>query len=96
MSETQKQNITNINEILYKLSEKEISIANSFFENMINMKLLALCPDAILENMDTTEKLMLIDYYSKSEEERKKDEEDAIPLEECLKKAGLTIDDLHD
>ena len=40
------------------------------------MKVLALVPDAILENMDTTEKLMLIDYYSKSEEERKKNRED--------------------
>lgn len=96
MSEIQKQNITNINEILYKLSENEIIIANSFFENLINMKVLALVPDAIIENMDTTEKLMLIEYYSKSEAEREKDEKEAIPFEECLKKAGLTIDDLQD
>lgn len=94
MSEMQKQSITNINEILYKLSENEISIANSFFENMINMKVLVLCPDAILENMDTTEKLMLIDYYSKSETERQKDREEAIPFEEILEEEGLTRDDL--
>ncbi len=94
MSEIQKQSITNINEILYKLSENEISIANAFFENMVNLKVLALCPDAILENMDTTEKLMLIDYYSKSEEERQKDREEAIPFEEILKEEGLTRDDL--
>ena len=58
------------------------------------MKVLALVPDAILENMDTTEKLMLIDYYSKSEEERQKEREEAIPFEEILKEEGLTRDDL--
>ena len=61
MSENQKQSIININEILYKLSESEISIASSFFDNLLNMKVLALVPDAIIENMDTTEKLMLIE-----------------------------------
>ena len=94
MSESQKQTITNINEILYKLSEDEIRIANSFFENLINLKVLVVCPDAILENMDTTEKLMLIDYYSKSEDERKKDIEEAISFEDILKEEGLTSDDL--
>ena len=86
MSENQKQNIININEILKNLSESEISIASSFFENLLNMKVLALVPDAIIENMDTTEKLMIIEYYSKKEEERKKDEEEAIPLEEIYRK----------
>ena len=89
MSENQKQSIININEILYKLSESEISIASSFFDNLLNMKVLALVPDAIIENMDTTEKLMLIEYYSKSEAERKEDEEEAIPLDEILKEEGL-------
>ena len=89
MSEVQKQSILNINEILYKLNENEISVASSFFDNLLNMKVLALVPDAILDNMDTTEKLMLIEYYSKSEEERKKDEEEAIPLDEILKEEGL-------
>lgn len=89
MSENQKQSIININEILYKLSESEISIASSFFDNLLNMKVLALVPDAIIENMDTTEKLMLIEYYSKSEAERKRDEEESIPLDEILKEEGL-------
>lgn len=89
MSEMQKQSILNINEILYKLNENEISVASSFFDNLLNMKVLALVPDATLDNMDTTEKLMLIEYYSKSEEERKKDEEEAIPLDKILKEEGL-------
>jgi len=37
MSENQKQVIANVNEILYKLTESEISVVNSFFENMINI-----------------------------------------------------------
>ena len=66
MSENQKQNIININEILCKLNEKEINIVSSFFDNLLNMKVLALIPDAIIENMDTEEKIMLIEYYSKT------------------------------
>lgn len=89
MSESQKQSIININEILYKLSESEIRVANSFFESLVNMKLLALVPDAIIENMDTTEKLMLIEHYSKTEEEREIEREEAIPLEEILEEEGL-------
>ena len=54
------------------------------------MKILALVPDAIIENMDTTEKLMLIDYYTKTEEERKKDEQEAISIEDSMKKQGIT------
>jgi len=91
MSENQKQRILNINEILCVLNENEINVANAFFENILNMKVLALVPDAILENMDTIEKLMLIEYYSKREEEREKDRKEAISLEDVLKKAGLDI-----
>ena len=89
MSESQKQSIININEILPRLSESEMNVAIAFFDNLLNMKVLALVPDAILENMDTTEKLMLIEYYSKSEDERKKDEDEAIPLDEILKEEEL-------
>ena len=91
MSENQKQRILNINEILCVLNENEINVANAFFENILNMKVLALVPDAILENMDTIEKLMLIEYYSKREEQREKDRKEAISLEDVLKKAGLDI-----
>ena len=42
--------------------------------------------------MDITEKLMLLSYISKSEEERLKDEEEAIPLEDILKEDGLSFD----
>ena len=96
MSENQKQNIIDVNNMMYRLTNTEAEVIRELTEKMVDAKLLALVPDAILENMDVTEKLMMIEYYSKSEEERKKDEEEAIPLEEALKKAGLTIDELQD
>ena len=96
MSENQKQNIIDITNISNVLTLKETETLKKFAEKLLDIKLLMLVPDAILENMDTTEKLMLINYYSKSEEERQKDEKEAIPLEECLKKAGLSINDLQD
>lgn len=96
MSENQKQNIIDVNNMMYRLTNTEAEVIRELTEKMVDAKLLALVPDAILENMDVTEKLMMIEYYSKSEEDRKKDEEDAIPLEEALKKAGLTIDKLQD
>ena len=36
-----------------------------------------------------TEKLMMIDLYSMSKEEREKEETEAIPLEDILKEEGL-------
>ena len=89
MSEIQKQNIIDINNIMYKLNDIEGNVIKELAEKMIDAKLLALVPDAILENMDITEKLMMIDLYSKSKEEREKDEQEAIPLEEILKEEGL-------
>ena len=89
MSEIQKQNIIDINNIMYKLNDIEGNVIKELAEKMIDAKLLALVPDAILENMDITEKLMMIDLYSKSKEEREKDEQEAIPLDEILKEEGL-------
>ncbi len=95
MSDNKKQNILDITNIINILSLKETETLKEFAEKLLDIKVLMLAPDAILENMDTTEKLMLIDYYSKSEEERKKNEEEAVSFEQCLKKAGLTINDIQ-
>lgn len=89
MSETQKQNIIDIYNIMCKLNNVETEVIKQLAEKMIDAKLLILVPDAILENMDVTEKLMLIDLYSKSKEEREKEELEAIPLESILKEEGL-------
>ena len=89
MSESQKQNIIDVNNSMYKLNNIEITTIKELAEKMIDAKLLALAPDVILENMDVTEKLMMIDLYSMSEEERRKAAEEAIPLEDILKEEGL-------
>ena len=84
MSETQKQNIIDVHNIMCKLTNVEADVIKELAEKMIDAKLLALAPDAILENMDLTEKLMLIDLYSMSEEERKEQEENAVSLDKIL------------
>ena len=76
------------------LGSMDTSFDDNYVQNVETFK--PTLSGTVLENMDTTEKLMLINYYSKSEEERQKDEKEAIPLEECLKKAGLSINDLQD
>lgn len=89
MSENQKQNIIDVHNIMCKLNNVEAEVIKELAEKMIDAKLLTLVPDAILENMDVTEKLMMIDLYSISEEERAKEEAEAIPLDEILKEEGL-------
>ena len=96
MSELQKQNIIDIANIMRKLSNIEVEVLKQISEKMIDAKLLTLAPDAILENMDVTEKLMLIEELSLTEEERQKEREEAISFEQALKEAGLTMDDLQD
>lgn len=91
MSEQQKQNIIDIHNMACILSLKELETIKELEEKMINAKLLALAPDAILENMDITEKLMLIRELSLTEEERKKETEEAIPLEIILKEEGIAF-----
>ncbi len=62
----------------------------------IEQEILRINPKTEFDDMDITEKLMLLSYISKTEEEKKKDEEEAIPLEECMKEVGLNIDELQD
>lgn len=89
MSDNQKQNIIDVHNIMCKLNNVELTAIRELAEKMIDVKLLTLVPDALLENMDITEKLMMIDLYSMSKEEREKEEEEAIPLDEILKEEGL-------
>lgn len=95
MSEMQKQNIIDIANIMRKLTNIEVTVIKELAEKMIDVKLLTLAPDAILENMDITEKLMLIDELSLTEEQQKQERQEAISFEQALKEAGLTVDDLQ-
>ena len=89
MSEQQKQNIIEIHNIACYLSYEQQKVIKAMEEKMLDEKILALAPDAILENMDVTEKVMLIRELSLTEEERAKEKEEAIPLEIILKEEGL-------
>ena len=98
MSENQKQLLIDINNISYSLTEEDAKKIEKVAVNLLDIRLLEILPQlelSVLEELDTTEKHMLLREYSKSEEQRKKEAEEAIPFEECLKKAGLTINDLQ-
>ena len=89
MSEQQKQIIIDIHNIACILSFEQQKIIIELEEKMLDEKLLTLASDVILENMDITEKIMLIRELSLTEEERQKEREEAIPLEIILKEEGL-------
>lgn len=89
MSEQQKQSIIDIHNMACMLNQEQLQRILELEEKMIDEKLLKLAPDAILENMDITEKLMLMKELALTEEERKKEKEEAIPLEIILKEEGL-------
>lgn len=92
MSENQKQIITDINSMAPFVSEKIAESIKNLMEAEIEQEILRINPEVEFEDMDITEKLMLLSYISKSEEERLKDEEEAIPLEDILKEEGLSFD----
>lgn len=95
MSESQKQNIIDVANIMRKLNTIEATVIKELAEKMIDAKLLTLVPDAILKNMDITEKLMLIEELSLTEEQREKERKEAVSFEQALKEAGLTINDIQ-
>jgi len=67
MSENQKQMLVDITNIISTVNFDEAKAIAQYAEKIIDLKLLSLVPDAILENMDTKEKLMLIREFSKTE-----------------------------
>lgn len=80
MSETQKQLITDITSMMPFVNIKFVQGIKSLFEIEIEQEILKINPETEFDDMDITEKLMLLSYISKSEEEKKKDEEETIPL----------------
>ena len=98
MSEIQKQNIIDINNIILNLDEESQQKLKKIAISLLDMKLIEVMPKLALselEELDTTEKLILLREYSLSEEEREKEREEAIPFEDVLKEAGLSLDDLQ-
>ena len=92
MSEEFKQTLIDINNISYHLTIEEAKRIEKIAEKLLDVKLLETMPDLQveeLEEMDVTEKLMLLKEYSLTDEQRKKEREEAIPLEKILKEEGL-------
>lgn len=92
MSEEFRQTLIDINNISYHLSIEEAKRIEKIAEKLLDVKLLETMPDLQLEEleeMDVTEKLLLLKEYFLTEEQRKKEKEEAIPLEDVLKEEGL-------
>lgn len=92
MSEEFKQTLIDINNISYHLSIEEAKRIEKLAEKLLDVKLLETMPDLLvqeLEEMDVTEKLLLLKEYSLTDEQRQKEREEAIPLENILKEEGL-------
>lgn len=92
MSEEFKQTLVDINNISYHLSIEEAKRIEKIAEKFLDIKLLETMPELQadeLEGMDVTEKLLLLNEYSLSDEERAKENNEAIPLEDILKEEGL-------
>ena len=94
MSESQKQNIIDINSMAPFVSAKITEIIKNLMETEIEQEILRINPEVEFDDMDITEKLMLLEYVSKTDEER--EQEETISFEDALKEAGLTLNDLHD
>lgn len=92
MSEEFKQTLIDIHNISYHLSIEEAKRIEKIAEKLLDVKLLETMPDLRveeLEELDVTEKILLLREYSLTEEERQKERDEAIPLEEIFKEEGL-------
>lgn len=99
MSESQKQTIIDITSIAYNLDEESQAKMKKVAISLLDIKLIEVMPHLTLnelEELDPTEKLMLLKEFSLTEEQRQKEKEESIPFEEALKEVGLTINDLQD
>ncbi len=90
MSEIQKKMLVDVTNIISTLSVEEASAITKYAERLIDLKLLSIEPTVLLDNMDITEKIMLLKELSKSDEQREQEEKEAISLEDFIEEMGLT------
>lgn len=96
MSEAQLQAIKDVIKMTPRLNIECLNSIKILMEKAIESELLKLEPTVILENMDITEKVMYLDYLTEKDETKKEENTNAIPLEEILKREGLTLNELQD
>lgn len=86
MSETQKQNIIDIQNIVNSLGETETQTAKNLLIKLLDATLMALIPEIDnLDIMSIDKKIKLVKYYSLNEEERNKISYNELYNEETLK-----------
>lgn len=90
MSEIQKQMLVDVTNIISTLSVEEASAITKYAEKLIDLKLLSIEPTVLLDNMDITEKIMLLKELLKSDEQREQEEKEAISIEDFIEEMGLT------
>lgn len=93
MSDAQLQAIKDVIKMTPRLNIECLNSIKILMEKAIESELLKLEPTVILENMDITEKVMYLDYLTEKDETKKKENINAISLEEILKREGLTLDE---
>ena len=96
MSDAQIQAIKDVFKMTPRLSIDCLNSIKILMEKAIDSELLRLEPTVILENMDIAEKVMYLDYLMENTNTKDKEENEAIPLEEVLKREGMTFNDLQD
>lgn len=90
MSESQKQMLVDVTNIISILNIEEATAIKKYAEKVIDLKLLSLEPNVLLENMDITEKIMLLKELLKSDSQRQQEQNEAISIEEFIEELGLT------
>jgi len=94
MSENQKQIIEDITNMIPFVNIKVAQSIKNLIEVEIEQEILRINPDVDFEDMDITEKIMLLEHVSKSEEQKAIEKKEAIPFETILREEGINIDDL--
>lgn len=79
----------NVTNIITTLDIDGATAITKYAEKLIDIQLLSLEPSVLLENMDITEKVMLLKELSKSEEQRKKEDDEAISIEDLIEEMAI-------
>ena len=93
MPESQIQAIKDVFKMTPRLSIEFLNHIKNEMENEINSILLKLDDGVILENMDITEKILLLDFLTESKKTKDEESKNSESLEEILKREGLTFID---
>ena len=90
-----EQNICDVQRMATIMTAAYIKKVREDMEREVERKILAINPETKFDDMDSTEKIMLLELLEQPEEEREKERREAIPIEEILKERGINIEELQ-